>query len=190
MKRLAGTLGILWLIGCTAGPPRQPPQPLMPTPWVGTPRVYALIGQRATLQLTSQQVVALDSLGTAHQEQNAPLLARVRELRGESTGRPRTDPETNAQVRPLLVQIRDNNQAAYDRVRAILNDEQERKVCEVTAEDRREEERRREREVRDRRFRRPGGMRADTLPAPMAPGGWPWCGARPAAGDTTRTGRP
>ncbi|MDP9349866.1 MAG: hypothetical protein M3P24_12120, partial [Gemmatimonadota bacterium] len=141
MKRLAAVLGILWMAACGASTPRQPPQPLMPTPWVGTPRVYSLIGERAALGLTSQQVTVLDSLGTAHQQQNAPLLARVRELRGEESGRPRTDPETNAQVRPLLVQIRDNNQAAYDRVRAILTDEQERRVCDLTADARREEER-------------------------------------------------
>jgi hypothetical protein len=190
MKRLAGALGVLWLAACSAGGPRQAPEPLLPTPWVAPPRVYSLIGERERLGLNSAQVTALDSLGVAHQETNTPLIDRVRELRGENTGRPRTDPQTNSLVRPLLEQIRDNNQRALGRVQTILTDEQERKVCDLNARERREEERQREREGRDRRFRgRGSGMRADTVQMAAA-GGWPWCRALPAARDTTRTRKP
>ena len=184
MKRLVRVLGVALLAGCAAGP-GQPPAPLIPQDWVGPPRVYSLFGERETLGLTSEQVTALDSVGQALQAENAPIAARVREIRGDDTGRPRTDPQTYERVRPLLEQLRDNNRRAHERVQAVLTEEQERKVCESFGRSRGERGRERERREMEGR-RRPGGMRPDSTMMGARATGWLWCGPRPAPGDTTR----
>lgn len=183
MKRLVWLLGAVGVAGCAAGP-AQPPVPLVPENWVGPPRVYSLFGERERLGLTSEQVAVLDSVGQALQEENAPIAARVNELRGDASGRIRTDPQTTAQVRPLLEQLRDNNRRAHERVQAVLTDEQERKVCETFGRSRRE--RGREGGGMDPGRRRPGGMRPDSTMMSGRATGWLWCAPKPAAGDTAR----
>jgi predicted small lipoprotein YifL len=63
MKRFSLILAVLSLAACGRAAPPEPP-PLAPAASrVQTPPVYALIGHRQALDLTSQQVTALDSVG-------------------------------------------------------------------------------------------------------------------------------
>lgn len=186
----------LWLAGCASAPAVQPAS-YMPDPWVTPPRVYALIGEREELELTSQQITVLDSIGVALAEQNATLVVRVRQIQGADGGRPRRlSNEDVDSLRPLLEEIRDNNQAATDRVSALLLEPQERKACELAARPRspreeralREREQREERDRRDRRMGQRDGVLESRSTLSGRAGGWPWCRAEASSPDTVPAG--
>lgn len=181
-KKLAAAFGVLVLVACATGAPAPEPEPLVPQPWVEPPRVYSLIGERAELELTAEQVEALDSLGVALAEENRPLVQRARELQA---GR-RISQERAAILRPLLEEIRDNNLAAQNRVQEILTEEQEREVCAIFGLDRARlsPEQRRRLERAEEMRRRQAEMQGDTIPVAAGRAGiWRWCA--PAAADTT-----
>lgn len=180
-KKLAAAFGILVLAACAPGAPAPEPEPLVPQPWVEPPRVYSLIGERAELELTAEQVEALDSVGVALAEENRPLVQRARELQA---GR-RISQERAAILRPLLEEIRDKNLAAQNRVQEILTQEQEREVCQIFGLDRArlspEQRRRLEREEEIRRRR--AEMEGDTTAVAAGRARiWRWCA--PTAADT------
>jgi len=197
MRKLAYAFAPLLLAaGCVVGGTAVPLESVTPQPWVGPPRVYALIGERDELGLTSQQVNSLDSLGVELTEQNNRIVAQVRRLTGEDTRRG-VSAETAEQVRPLLVQVRDNNQRAQERVRNVLTAEQQRRVCTLfdgTRTRQQEVDRRRREDARERSTRGMGGTRrrgmmGDTVAiAPTR--AWSWCGPQPAARDSARTPAP
>jgi hypothetical protein len=151
--------------------------------------VYALIGQREKLGLTSAQVTALDSIGVHIDRANAPLMSRLRELRGEYGGRrnaPRPDSE---ELQPTLEQLRRNNQQAVEGVRNVLTAQQRTTTCELARESARDAMRDRRDEFAQRnRGRQPGrmrdGMAADSALAWNRPV-WTWCAA-PTQGQTPR----
>lgn len=147
--------------------------PMMMGPGVGGsgPNVFALIGQRERLALTGPQVVELDSIGRAWSLANDSL---QRELRGR--GGERTTLEA---VRPLLLRMAENNDAANRAVEAVLNEEQRRIACTLQPPQA-------QGEMRPRQGRRPGarpgdrmggrpGTRPDAEPGTRVRRGWPWC---------------
>jgi hypothetical protein len=155
---------------------------------IQTPPVYGLIGQREKLGLTSAQVTALDSIGVHIDRTNAPLMSRLRELRGEYGGRrnaPRPDSE---ELQPALEQLRRNNQQAMEGVRNVLTAQQRTTACELARESAREamRDRRGENAQRDRQPRgMRGAMAADSALTWNRPT-WTWCAA-PAQGSAPRS---
>jgi hypothetical protein len=88
---ILGALALV-LAGC-AGPATEPasrPGTALMGP-IDPPPVYALIGHRARLNLTSEQVATLDSIGQSVHQDNSPLIRRLREMRGDFRGRPASD---------------------------------------------------------------------------------------------------
>ncbi|HEV2149409.1 MAG TPA: Spy/CpxP family protein refolding chaperone [Longimicrobiaceae bacterium] len=191
MKRLTRTLGLLALAACSSAPPasQAPPQQA----WVPTPPVYALIGQRQDLNLTSAQVTALDSIGAALQRQNSPMLTELRELQQASGGfRRRPSPEATERARPLIDSLRENNRTAQEAVRALLSEEQRTRVCRISGPDRDDARRRQARQQQQPRQR---GIGPDTT-VNVFRGPWTWCGNRgtsapaPGAAFADTTARP
>lgn len=182
MKRLTTALGFLLLAACTAAPPPQegtaPRQP-----WVPTPPVYALIGQRQDLNLTSEQVTALDSIGVALQRENSPILDRIREIAPSGGFGRRVSASDRERMQPLVDSIRENNREAQQAVREVLTEPQRTQVCRLFSGERDEARRRAADEAR-RNPRMRGGIARDTLMTGRQ-GVWTWCGPQPAAGDTT-----
>jgi Spy/CpxP family protein refolding chaperone len=172
------------------------------------PSVYALIGARERLKLTSRQVTALDSIAEAAREVNRPLTDSLRSLTNSGNGGPIRQPRGEFQTQrfiPALRRIAENNRLALAQVQAVLTPEQRTGVCALA------------REQREQRFgegaRRGGGGRGgggsrggmrggmrggdmpvagDTIRGPggrAGVGGWPWCtapGRNPTSPDSAR----
>ncbi|HEV2735766.1 MAG TPA: hypothetical protein VGV85_13050, partial [Longimicrobiaceae bacterium] len=191
MKRLLTALGILALAACSSSAP--PPAATAPQqPWVPTPPVYALIGERQDLNLTSAQVTTLDSIGVALAASNQPALTRIQAMQ-PSGGFRRTSAADVERTRPLIDSIRDNNRRAQERVQALLTEQQRADVCKMYAPDR-AEQRRRESAQREARQLPRGRFEADTMIASLFSGPWSWCGrqgavARQAADSALRAAR-
>lgn len=183
MKRLLPALGILALAACYSSAP--PPQPAAPQqPWVPTPPVYALIGERQELSLTSAQVTALDSIGVALAASNSPALREIQEMQ-PSGGFRRTTAADVERARPLIDSIRENNRRAQEGVRVLLTEQQRADVCKMYAPDR-AEQRRRDAAQRQARQMPRGRFEADTVVAALFSGPWSWCGRqRGTAADST-----
>ncbi|HEX2188908.1 MAG TPA: hypothetical protein VHG51_08430 [Longimicrobiaceae bacterium] len=186
MNRLIAALGLLALAACSSGPPPEPPAPQQP--WVPTPPVYALIGERSELKLTSGQVTALDSIGVALHGQNSPKLMELRDMQ-PSGGFRRTSADDVARARPLVDSIRENNRRAQEAVRAVLTEQQRTEVCRLYAPDR-AEQRRREMQQRQQRQQPRRRELADTTVVAFR-GPWLWCnpGAARSAGADTAAAR-
>lgn len=175
MKRLLAPLGILAMAACSSAPP--PAQTSPQQPWVPTPPVYALIGQRQELSLTSAQVTALDSIGVSIQTRNQPVLDEIREL--QPTGfRRRMNAQDMERMRPLVDSVRENNRRGQEAVRTLLSEEQRTAVCRMYAPDR-AERRRREAMQRQARQAPRGRFDSDTVSAGFR-GPWSWCGTQSA----------
>ena len=168
------------------------------------PSVYALIGARERLRLTSPQVTALDSIAEAARELNRPLTDSLRSLTNSGNGGPIRQPRgefQSARFIPALRCIAENNRHALAQIQAVLTPEQRTGVCALA------------REQREQRYgdgaRRGGGRRSggrggggrggmrdgvgggrmpvagDTIRGPggrAGVGGWPWCPAGPVRG--------
>lgn len=183
MKKMALAM-LLILAAC--GPSRDPaagsltmvaPLALEPPP------IYSLLGYSERLNLTSEQIVALDSIATAVRAENTPL---VQELQERAT--PRRGPVGVLQVdslnRPLLEEIRQNNREAAEAVGEVLTPEQEAEVCRLN------EQERIEREEREGRQRGRAGRGRRAIPDERIVVGflrWPWCGPA-TAGERERAG--
>jgi hypothetical protein len=106
------------------------------------PPLYALLGEREALDLTSSQIAALDSIGTWLSSANGPLIDELFErgiLRGDDPVLRDTDPpRIDRDGRPLLVEIGANNDAAEAAIQGILTDEQQTEVCRVFRRERRD----------------------------------------------------
>lgn len=125
--------------------------------------VYALLGLREELELTSAQVVALDSIGLQLQRRNTPISQRL--------PAPGARPTRGVQVdTAALRQLRENRRAAATGVQEVLTEAQQTRVCEIYR--RRDAQTRRE--VRQQPTTR-GGVLLTRPPV------WPWCVATTAA---------
>lgn len=183
MKRIV-LLATLFAAACAPNPgPRDAP---LAAAWRGTqgPSIYALLGERERLNLSTVQVMALDSIAEALQERNRPWVDSLRAVTGSRSGgpvRPPRDGEEREAFLPLLARIAENNRAAVSAVEAALSPPQRQAVCELQREGREE---RRDGMRRGRGgparggggMRPPPGMEGDTLGFGRR-AGWPWCGA-------------
>jgi hypothetical protein len=102
--------------------------------------VGILLDQREELSLTTNQVTRLETIQAELERQNAPLIAQVGDLRplgggprgrgaGPGTARPNSATvgemrERRDELQPVMEQIRENNQAAYERALTVLTAEQ------------------------------------------------------------------
>lgn len=158
-----------------AGAPALPEGVLMGG---GGPNVFALLGARQQLSLTSPQVTALDSIGRLWSVRNDSLQRQLR------APRERTEIPV---VRPVLEQMAVNNDAANRMVQDVLTPEQRRIACTlpVAQADRRPAYATAPAPGTTRAGGRNGlGQRArrDTVPTTLRMRrGWPWCGAAAAA---------
>jgi hypothetical protein len=170
MKRFAGLASPLILLSvaaCGAARPGggagraggpQPPAGIEPPP------IYALLGQRERLELTSEQIAALDSIGiwidTANSAARATLGPALLDGGDPANGGPgRVIPRDSASLAARSVVVA-NNAAALNGVVAVLKEAQRARVCELFDPERvavRAPERRR-RSV-----------------APASGNRWPWC---------------
>lgn len=139
------------------------------------PPVYSLLGYRDRLELTSDQVEALDSIAQDVKRRNDPLVDTLRAVADARTGRARGIIPITDETRPVLERVREQNRAAASAVQAVLTEEQQAEVCQLFEQTRRDRER-----IRRDRNRPPQQIApADTaLFLPLR--GWPWCGP-PAA---------
>jgi hypothetical protein len=156
------------------------PQPAAPAPGAVTaervqpPPVHALLGYREELELTSEQVEAIDSIGQWLFSSGDEMRARLREV--QASRPPRGDPQATTATLSMLTSLRDRNREATEGVQALLTDEQEAKVCELFREDR---SRSASREP-PARARRPAGY----TPGPLPPV-WSWCAPQADADEAT-----
>jgi hypothetical protein len=143
------------------------------------PPIYSLLGFREDLELTSEQITALDSIAQAVERRNAPVIAELRRVGESRSRRSRGAIVVNEQTRPLLEQVRDSNREAVRAVEELFTPEQEREVCRLFDLERRGSRREGERE--ERRDARRGplprmGAEADTTLFRQGPV-WSWCAA-------------
>ena len=157
------------------------------------PSVFALIGARERLKLTSLQVTSLDSIADAVRLANRPFTDSLRSLTNSGSGgplrMPRGEFQTPRAVRHLR-QIGENNRAGLAAIQALLTAEQRAEVCKLAAEERAERfggmQRRggmggggggRDGGRGGYGQRRMPGMMPDSAGGRMGgAGGWPWCG--------------
>jgi hypothetical protein len=190
-KRFLILASIAAVFGCSARPQSEagaPPAnmrltvvPLALEP----PPVYALIGYRDRLELSSQQVTTLDSIATAVREQNSILVDSLEE-RAITTNRSPGVLQVNPAERPILDRIRANNRVVIDRVAELLTPEQETGVCELYEEDLRAANRRRPGQQSPDMFSNRNRERQDSSLIVRGFSVWPWCQTSQAARDSVR----
>jgi hypothetical protein len=189
MTRMMAAAALVLVAACggQAAPPEDGPAPAQarmagdgpPVLGGSGPNVFALIGARQQLALTGAQVTELDSINRVWSVRNDSLQRQLRDYRGG-----RTDLEA---VRPVLVQMAENNGVANAAVEAVLTAEQRRIACTLTP----PEPATRPQAVRPPGSARIGGRGGRMRPAngsEVEPGmrlrrGWPWCAA-PVAADS------
>jgi hypothetical protein len=179
MKRPLLLVLVAGLAACataeSAGPVATLVTPVSLTP----PPIYSLLGYRAELDLTSEQVIALDSIAQRTQRENAAL---VQELRQLSVDRSRGGPvvlQVQPEGVPVLERIRESNRGALQEVETVLTAEQQEASCRVARQSRGRDvrsERARQEAQRQQSRRAPGVVPADTLMGGMRGRIWPWCG--------------
>ncbi|HEX2205473.1 MAG TPA: hypothetical protein VHG91_19335, partial [Longimicrobium sp.] len=124
MKRTVLLTALFAAAACAPNPgPRDGP---LGAAWRGTqgPSIYALLGERERLGLSTEQVVALDSIAQALQERNRPLADSLRAITGSRAGGPVRPPREREQrdaVLPGLERVAANNREAVAAVQAALN---------------------------------------------------------------------
>lgn len=153
------------------------------------PPVYALIGYRDRLELTSQQVTTLDSLATSVRQENSILMDSL-VLKAITSNRSPGVLQVNPSERPLLDRIRTNNRTVIDRVGELLTPDQEKGVCELYEEDlqdMRDQANRRNRSNNnnDMFSNRVRDTRSDSALVVRGFSVWPWCQTT-AARDSAR----
>lgn len=110
--------------------------------------IAILLEQREALALTAEQVTELDAIRQRMEEQNRPVVEQLVQIREKwrrerpanwreltpkerEAARKRFQGEARAEARPLMATIRGNNREAMRAVRAVLTEEQQRKVREL-----------------------------------------------------------
>jgi len=123
------------------GPGGQGPALLRDT-LPGRGPIELLLAQRDSLGLTSSQVKQLQQLDTELQQQNAPLVRGMLELRREVQPLVGMHPrdmtpaqreqfaKQAARARPIMQQVQENNRRAMARVSELLTPEQKRRLRE------------------------------------------------------------
>ncbi len=169
--RGAGLVTVLFALTACAATGSLPPNAVVVTPLtLEPPPIYSLLGYRSELNLTSEQVAALDSIAQAVRDENRELVAELRQTSGERRG------QSGAMVvseegRPVLESIRENQLAAVDAVSRLLDESQRAEVCRLST---RENQRRGAAQGRQPRQQEQLDP-VDERSALQRPVGWNWC---------------
>ncbi len=166
---------LLVLTGCYAAPdPANAPRALPPTA-VEPPPVYALLGYRQEIGLTSEQVTALDSIAEAVRRENAPLVQQLRQ-QNPARAQQRGFILVDSAAQPALNQLRENNRRASAAVGEVLSPEQRTTACRVLTQSQRDRMARRGAQQQQQTRQRVGGnvVQADTAWT-RGGAGWAWC---------------
>jgi hypothetical protein len=132
------------------------------------PPIYALLGYRRELELTSEQVAALDAVAQEVQDENRPLVRELHERTRERSRQPGLMIVT-AEGEPVLDEIRANQRRAGEAVAGILDEDQRSTVCELFARNRPGAA------ASNRGQTRAVADAAPRDPRMMQPAGWYWC---------------
>jgi Spy/CpxP family protein refolding chaperone len=170
-KTLLMATAALMLAACGPAMDRGAALPPPTDPGLQPPPIYGLLGQRAELNLTSEQVSALDSLATAVTRENRPHLREIGQFSGPD-GRRRATAEERARADTLIARIRANSRQAAEQAGEILTEEQRERVCAL----------RETHPARGARTPRPAPRR-EVPTVRLEPIGWPWCDP-PEGGET------
>ncbi|MDB4950134.1 MAG: hypothetical protein JWM27_2783 [Gemmatimonadetes bacterium] len=104
------------------------------------PPIFGLLGQREKLNLTSAQIVSLDSIGEDLHARNEPINRHLRALQDSLGGRDRMSERTRRELldrgAPLYTELRTNNRRAAESVHAVLTTDQRDATCRMLREDR------------------------------------------------------
>lgn len=159
MNRNLVGISLALLAGCALAP-RQASSPNQPPP-VRAPSVFALLGERERLELTSGQVEALDSIG----RWLASETERVAEELAPADRAGRAQPDTT-EVRTRAEAVTAVHAQAIESVEGLLTETQREMVCTIQREERDE---RGEDDVR--------APRRSPLDGPVgfARARWTWC---------------
>lgn len=170
MRKSVAVLVLPVLAACGSGgaPAGAPPALVTPT-MLQPPPIYALIGHRDRLDLTSEQIESLDSIAVGLRAQNDSLVDALQDRAVPS--RNQMGFLVDDEGRPILEQIRDNNRDASTAVGRVLSEEQQAETCDL--------------------FQPPGSARsrntrprvrgadpsaADSIWRALESRIWPWCG--------------
>jgi hypothetical protein len=125
IQRLSLGFGCLLVAACGAPPPpaASAPGPALDLQ-LDPPPVHALIGHRERLQLSSEQIDELDTVGQEVHADNHPLLTQLNSM--EPNG---GNPLFQREVLTLASRIHVNNVQAVERVRGILTEDQRERAC-------------------------------------------------------------
>ena len=182
MKRSGVLLGAMLLVACASGPAGPPPRmvtPLMLEP----PPIYALLGFREKLALSTPQITALDSIATWVRSVNSPLVDTLQAY--SVPNRYSIALQVDSAHQAVLDSVQAHNHQAAAAVGAVLDSTQEQTACHIfqqEREQRAEAWRSGERGERGEPGQaRPGTRRptrrtaaADSI-APLGFRVWPWC---------------
>jgi hypothetical protein len=166
---------VLGMTGCYSGAPAGPPPSLVTPMMLQPPPIYALLGYRERLELTSDQIVGLDSIATGLKDRNNELIDELEEK--SSLTRNQTALVVGEEGKPVLEQIRDNNRGAAEAVGRLLNSDQQETTCELFRLDRDD---RRGRTRERRQIRGADQAAADSIWRSLESRTWPWCAAQQA----------
>ena len=149
---------LLFLAACGGGGRAVMEAPAGPPP-IRAPSMFALLGERERLQLTSQQIEALDSIGRW-------LARETQDLREDFDPQARPDSAVLAARSESMTAL---HVRAIQGVRELLTEEQRERVCDL------QEERASEaREGRERQAR-PTVLRRGATGSFSGVGRWTWC---------------
>lgn len=162
--------------GGNSSAPAGPPPSLVTPTMLQPPPIYALLGHRDRLELTSNQIVSLDSIAVQLKEENDGLIDELQELSDVARNQPALI--VGDEGRPILEQIRDNNREASEAVGRVLTSDQQTATCDLFSlnqNDRRGRQR--------PRVRGADPSAADSIWRSLESRTWPWCGANRTAAE-------
>lgn len=149
------------------------------------PPIYSLLGFRSDLNLTSEQITALDSIALAVRDENRELIAELRAVDGGRDAVGGTFVVTE-HGRPIFETIRANHMNAVGAVRELLDETQREEVCEIVARpgQQRAQSGRGPRQQSDQGTRPASADSVDERTRLSRPVTWDWC---PAPGEQRET---
>jgi hypothetical protein len=153
--------------GCTLTPrtPMDPNTTVTPLSLTAPP-IYALLGFRRELDLSSEQIMMLDSIAESVQRQNAERVADLQKNSRERQRQPGFYDLLPGAV-PIFEEIRSSYREAGDAVKELLDREQQSTVCRLF-----------DRERQGRLAARGGAprvQRSEQIDAILNPAPWTWC---------------
>lgn len=163
------------LVACSSAAAPEGPPPSFVTPtMLQPPPIYALIGHRDRLELSSEQIDDLDSIAVGLKEENDALIDELQEV--STSSRNEAGLIVDEEGRPVLEQIRDNNREAAEAVGRMLTARQQTTTCDLFSLNDEDTRRRRRPRVRGA-----DPEAADSIWRALEARTWPWC-ANPEGG--------